>query len=145
MSHLTSDQRYTISVMLKQGFSRQEIADTINIDKSVLSREIKRNSDKRNGEYNYDLAVRKCALRHEKKRKRIRLSSEMRQYIIDLLEQQYSPEQIKGISDLNGIDCVSHEWIYQMIWSDKRRKGSLHTNLRNKGRPYRKRGALKDK
>jgi IS30 family transposase len=69
----------------------------------------------------------------------------MRQYIIDLLEQQYSPEQIKGISDLNGIDCVSHEWIYQMIWSDKRRKGSLHTNLRNKGRPYRKRGALKDK
>jgi IS30 family transposase len=32
-----------------------------------------------------------------------------------------------------------------MIWADKRRNGKLHKHLRNKGKPYSKRGALKDK
>ena len=131
--------------MLNSGHTQSAIASTINKHKSVVSREIKRNRDERNGKYDFDLAQRKCDQRHKKKPKHKRLTSEMSQYIVGLLEQEYSPEQIKGVSDLNGIDCVSHERIYLMIYADKRRKGDLHKNLRNKGRPYRKRGALKDK
>ncbi len=35
--------------MLEQGFTQKEIADTIGKNKSVISREIKRNCNKRNG------------------------------------------------------------------------------------------------
>jgi transposase, IS30 family len=131
--------------MLSKGYTQSVIASTINKHKSVISREIKRNRNRRNGKYDFDLAQRKCDQRHKEKAKHVRLTPEMRQYIVSLLEQQYSPEQIKGVSDVHGIDCVSHERIYLMIYTDKSRKGDLHKNLRNKGRPYRKRGALKDK
>ena len=47
MKHLTKEQRYTISVMIQNGHSQKEIAETIGEDKSTISREIKRNSDKR--------------------------------------------------------------------------------------------------
>jgi len=43
MSHLTKEQRYTISVMRKAGYSQKAIAESINKDKSVISRELKRN------------------------------------------------------------------------------------------------------
>jgi transposase, IS30 family len=145
MSHLTSEQRYTISVLLSQGMSQRFIASTLNRSPSVISREIKRNCDGRSGKYSADLAVRKCQSRHELKPKYRRLTDEMKAYIIAHLEDKLSPEQIVGISKLHGRDCVSHEWIYQMIWTNKRRNGKLHKHLRNIGKPYSKRGALKDK
>lgn len=145
MSHLTCNQRYTISVMLSSGYSQSEIAKVIEKNKSVVCREIKRNCDGRSGKYNHDLAQRKCMSRHENKPKFRRLTPEMLSYITKNLEQKLSPEQIKGISKLHKIDCVSHEWIYQFIWADKKRKGRLHEYLRNRGRPYSKRGAAKDK
>lgn len=43
MSHLTRKQRYTISAMLQQGYSRTSIAKAIGKDKSVVSRELRRN------------------------------------------------------------------------------------------------------
>lgn len=65
MGHLTNEQRYTISSMLKAGYSITNIGLTIGRDKSVVSKEIKRNADKRSGEYRYDLAQRKCESRHK--------------------------------------------------------------------------------
>jgi len=59
MKHLTKEQRYTISTMLERGFSQTEIAKTIRKDKSIISREIKRNKYKRNGKYKADLAQKK--------------------------------------------------------------------------------------
>ena len=59
MRHLTSEQRYTISVMLAQNHKQNQIALAIGKDKSVVSRAIKRNSDQRNGMYKSDLANRK--------------------------------------------------------------------------------------
>nr|WP_077197252.1 helix-turn-helix domain-containing protein [Prevotella ihumii] len=52
MTQLTKEQRYTISVMHKQGFQQKEIAETINKDKSVVSRELSRNRNK-HGAYSY--------------------------------------------------------------------------------------------
>ncbi|MCH8533875.1 MAG: helix-turn-helix domain-containing protein [Flavobacteriaceae bacterium] len=69
MAHLTVEQRYTISRMLKLGHSQSSIARTIDKDKSVVSREIRRNSDGRSGEYCSDLAPRKAMMRHQKKSK----------------------------------------------------------------------------
>lgn len=52
MAQLTKEQRYTISEMYKQGFRQKDIAETINKDKSVVSRELKRNRNK-HGTYSY--------------------------------------------------------------------------------------------
>jgi len=50
MSHITKEQRYTISTMLKQGHIQSEISKLIGKDKSVISR---------SEEYRSDLALRK--------------------------------------------------------------------------------------
>ena len=70
MSQSTSAQRYTISVMYKQGFPQKVIAETIKKDKSVVSRELRRNRNDR-GEYSFTHAqmladVRKNRLRRER-------------------------------------------------------------------------------
>ena len=144
MKHLTKEQRYTISVMLEQGFTQKEIADTIGKDKSVVSREIKRNRDKRNGKYDADLAHRKYLHRQKTKPKKIRFTEQIKQYVIQKLDDDYSPEQIVGRAKIEGHQCVSHERIYQYVWSEKKQGGKLYTHLRRKGRRYRKRGTLKD-
>ena len=67
MKHLTKEQRYTISVMKSQKYSQTDIAKAIGKNKSVISRELRRNSDKRSGEYRHDLAQRKYEARMKQK------------------------------------------------------------------------------
>ncbi len=130
--------------MLKQGKKQVEIAATIGKHTSVISREINRNKDQRSGVYRDDLANRKYAKRQKEKPKHIRFTPQIKAYVEELINQDYSPEQIVGISKKNQVLCVSHERIYQHIWTDKKAKGCLCEHLRRKGRKYRKRGAYKD-
>ncbi|MDV7395242.1 helix-turn-helix domain-containing protein, partial [Arthrospira platensis SPKY1] len=94
MSHLTLEQRYTISAMRAQGYSQKDISLAIGKDKSVVSRELKRNCDKRNGRYDHDLADRKYEKRQKDKLRAIKFSEEVRKYVDSKLEQKWSPEQI---------------------------------------------------
>lgn len=144
MSQLTKAQRYTISVMRKRNFSMGEIAAVIGKHKSTISRELRRNCDRRSGRYDADLAQRKCERRQKEKPHRVRFTEEVRLRVEAMLREDYSPEQIVGRCKLEGLECVSVETIYQHVWGDKRRGGDLHTHLRRKGRKYRKRGAKKD-
>ena len=50
---LTSEQRYTISVLLQNGMKQKDIAKAINVSPSPVSREIRRNSGIR-GHYNWE-------------------------------------------------------------------------------------------
>lgn len=59
MAHITKEQRYTIEVLLAKGKTQKFIPQTINKDKSVISRELSRNKDKRNRKYSSGLAQRK--------------------------------------------------------------------------------------
>lgn len=144
MSYLTDRQRYTIEVMLRQGFNYSEIADSIGVHRSTVGREIKRNCDKRSMEYRHDLAQRKYATRQKNKPKHIRFTPLVKQDIEKLLKEDYSPEQVVGQLKKLGKATVSHERIYQYVWEDKHKGGSLHKHLRNQGRRYRKRGNAKD-
>lgn len=144
MSHLSYEQRYTIEVLLNQGVSKFEIAKIISVDKTVIYRELKRNSDGRNGCYKSKLAQSKYEHRLLIKPKKIKLTCELKGDIIHLLQQDYSPEQISGVLKKGNKLSFSHESIYQMIWLDKKHKGKLHNHLRRKGRRYRKRGSSKD-
>ena len=144
MSHLTYEQRYAISVMLKSKYRQKQIAEAIDKDKSVVSRENARNCDKRNGNYDADLAERKYEKRRDSKPKKVYFTAEIQEMVEDKLAKKYSPEQIVGVAKKEGVACVSHERIYQHIWKDKRKKGNLYDHLRTKGKRYRKRGAAKD-
>ncbi len=144
MSHLSYEQRYTIEVLLCQGKKQSEIAEIISRDKSVVSREISRNCDQRSGVYKAKLAQSKYDSGLFNKQKSVKITSSIEQQIITLLEQDYSPEQVSGYLKKEGLVAMSHEWIYQLVWKDKKSGGNLHTHLRRKGRRYRKRGSSKD-
>ncbi|NQY01384.1 MAG: IS30 family transposase [Flavobacteriaceae bacterium] len=144
MAHITKEQRYTISTMLEQGYSQTKISVCIGKNKSVVSREINRNCDKRSGLYKDVLAQSKYNKRMILKPKRVYLTKEIIANSVELLQKDYSPEQIVGALKKQGKATVSHEILYQYIWKDKKEKGVLHSHLRRQGRKYRKRGSLKD-
>lgn len=145
MSQITREQRYTIYSMLQSGYNQSEIAQVINKDKSVVSREIRRNADARSGHYNHDLAHRKYLKRQGYKAKPRTFTPEVEEYVRDKLRLKYSPEQIAGVAKKDGVKSVSHERIYQFVWKDKRQKGTLYLDLRNRGRRYKKRSVINDK
>jgi IS30 family transposase len=130
--------------MRTAGHTQKEIAKAIGKDKSVVSRELRRNCDQRNGIYKHDLAQRKHEKRQKEKPKRRLFDKLVQVYVDKYIKLDYSPEQIWGRAKLDGVACVSPERIYQYIWDDKKRGGDLHTHLRHQGRKYRKRGASKD-
>lgn len=144
MSHITQSQRYTISCMLKKGYKQSEIAEAIDKDKSVVFREIQRNSNAKSKRYCSDLADRKYRERQKDKIKSIRFTPEIKKSVNELIKLDYSPEQVVGILKKEGKDIVSTETLYQYIWKDKKNKGQLYLHLRNQGKRYRKRGASKD-
>ena len=144
MAHITETQRYTISCMLKQGYRQNEIAFVIGKDKSVVCRELQRNSDSRSGIYKEELANKKYTKRQKEKHKHRRFTSEIQEEVVSLLRKDYSPEQVVGSLKKQDKKTVSIERIYQFIWEDKKQGGELHSHLRRQGRKYRKRGSSKD-
>ena len=132
MKHLTLEQRYALNAYLECGKSKSDIAKKLGVDRSTIYREIKRNSRKR-GIYNADFAN---ELAEERKERfcLYRTFDSAKQKLIDnwITKEQWSPEQIKGYCDKNGIAMVSHERIYQYIREDKLNGGSLYKELRHK-------------
>mgnify|MGYP003686821219 CR=1 FL=1 len=144
MTHITVEQRYTISELLNNGYSDIQIGSIIKKDRSSIYRERKRNSDNKNQEYKYELAQKKADVRKKSKSKYSPFTEEIKSEVKLLLEGDLSPEQVTGLMKDEGKVTVSHETIYQYVWEDKSRGGDLHSHLRNNGRKYRKRGAYKD-
>ena len=140
MKHLTEVQRYTISVMWQNDFSKAKIASAIGVHKGTISRELQRNKDEESGIYDWETAQRKSNERQQARVRYHRLTDEMHENIVTKLSMDWSPEQISGDCRVRGIDCVSHETIYRMIWKDKEEGGTMHTHLRHKGRRMTKRG-----
>jgi IS30 family transposase len=144
MAHLSYEQRYTIEILLQAGEKKSSIAEKLKVDKSVICREILRNCDGRNWVYKAKLAQQKYEGRMKSKPKAVKFDQELKETVKQLLEEDYSPEQISGVLKKRGGNTISHEVIYLHIWDDKKRKGSLYTHLRRNGRRYRKRVSNKD-
>jgi transposase, IS30 family len=124
---LTYEQRYLIYAVLKMGFSQSSIAELVGVNKSTISRELKRNTGKRG--YRYKQAQRMAQQRQNKARKRI--SQAEWQIIDEKLRTDWSPEQVSHwVKRCHGIQ-VSHEWIYTHIWDDKKTGGKLYEHLRH--------------
>ena len=129
-NHLTSEQRYTIEVLLRQRKSRKEIAQTIGISESTLSREIRRNSGQRG--YHWKQAQAKATDRQRRMQNYRNLTLELRSLIRKkICEEQWSPAQIVGWLRRQGKDSVCIETIYAYIRADKENGGELWKHCRH--------------
>ena len=143
-TQLTQTQRYQISALLKIGHLQTKIAKTIGVHKSTISREIRRNRGQRG--YRPKQAHQYAVVRRDKAKTRI--TDEDWGWIEELICLDWSPEQISDqLGKEQGLR-ISHEWIYQYIYRDKRSGGSLwkHLRCRKKRRKrygsYEKRGQI---
>jgi IS30 family transposase len=132
VKHITKEQRYQIEAYLRCKKSIEFIANSLEVHKSSIYREIKRNSTK-TGKYNAAYAD---GLANEKKErfKRARkfdpgIERQVKKYIE---QEQWSPEQITGYCKENNITMVSHERIYQYVRVNKSNGGKLYLHLRHK-------------
>jgi len=96
------------------------IAEAIGKDKSVISRELKRNANSK-GRYSFEYAQDMANIRKERMKKPRKFYSWVKKDIINLIEQDWSPQQIEGRLKLENKPSVSHETIYKIIRQDKRR------------------------
>lgn len=128
---LTSEQRYTISVLLQNRTKQKEIAKAINVSPSTVSREIRRNSGVR-GRYNWETAQANAVQTKRKKPGNHSINKEvMEEARYLLVTEQWSPEQISGVLAKDG-KYISHETIYCMIRKDKAEGGTLYKHCRHK-------------
>lgn len=131
MKHLTKEQRYAISLMLKEKKTQKEIADAIGVNKSTVCREIQRNSSRKG--YSYILAQESAEIRKERLREPRKLNMEVRQRIEKLMrEEDWSPCQIEGWCRRNGYRMVSKSSIYEYIRKDRDSGGDLYKHCRFK-------------
>lgn len=131
---LTEGQRYQIALLHGEHFSCREIGLKIGVNKSTVSRELRRNRTPEG--YLPDEA------QHLSDRRRIgaakrSVTQEAVAFVELVLQCQWSPEQISAVAKLLGLS-VSHEWIYQYVAADRARGGELYTHLRQGKRRYRK-------
>lgn len=134
---LIDSQRYQIEAYLKATYTITQIAQELGVHKSTISRELKRNSKKRSYHAGYA-----CYVSKERKQESYKhhvFNDTMKRYIdMNLRNNQWSPEQIKGRCDLDKLPMVSIERIYQYIYEDQSKGGNLYLDLRT-ARRWRKR------
>ena len=116
--HFTTTERELSRVLKEEGYTYDKIAKIIGKDKSSVSREFRRNSNK-DGSYNAKTADKKYRQRRQncKKQPVLKTDEELRDSVIDKLEKGWSPEQIDGRARLeNNNNCViSYRTIYRSI------------------------------
>jgi len=143
---ITPRERYTLATLRRQvpRLSQAEMARLMDRHPSTISRELRRNSTPYDGRYRWSRAQEQANGRRSRSRRNSRFQQEHWQLIEQLLRADLSPEQISGRLRLDQVLRISHETIYQRIWEDKRRGGSLFRRLRQRPR-YRKRYGTNEK
>jgi IS30 family transposase len=136
---LTSEERYMLAALRRQGFNQSEIARALGRHRSTVCRELRRNSTRADGRYRAFTAQERTQGRRSRSRRNRRFREEDFALIDELLCRQWSPEQVSGYLRRQGLLSISHETIYRHVWRDKKRGGALHTHLRGARKRRRKR------
>jgi len=142
---LCLSQRYAIESMIKLSHTQKEIALCLGVHKSTISRELKRNVNKRGKHakvYNAERAHEKAITREKEKKKRTGLKKKELKYLRKKIKiEKWSPEYISERGKLELGSFVSHETIYKYIWKCKHgnkrtyeKDKDLHKDLRHHGR-----------
>ena len=138
---ITYEDRCQIHALRKVGITQAEIGKALGVSQGTVSRELARKTGQRG--YRFQQTQRTAQARHAQARHKPRkLTLRVRRAIARKLRaERWSPEQISfWLRDADGVS-LSHEWIYRMIWDDKRAGGDLWRFLRCRGKKYNRRGA----
>jgi IS30 family transposase len=151
---LTLEQRYKIEAYYLDGKAQTEIATLLLVNKSTISRELKRNIPKRGVGAKKYVAIKadnKTRIRHQTKAKHSTFSLPLKLQMLDWMKhKRYSPALVQAEWKRRNIKGVSHEIMYQFIWHCKhtnQRKNNLFKKayqLLKHGKRRRKRGNYKD-
>ena len=130
-THLSLEERKLISRLHGQGLSIGKIGGILRRDKSSISRELKRNRGKE--AYNPETAERKYLIRR-KKECFINQNPELRNYILNRLQEGHSPQLISGRlreygSSIENLPYVSPETIYQWLYRPQSKAKKLFKYL----------------
>ncbi len=140
---LTQEQRYEIKAFMQVGVSIKDISKNIDIHRSTIYRELNRNVGLRG--YRPKQAHLKAIERKRRASKQMRFTIEIKERVTELLKTDFSPEQVSGHLLKHDNIRISHETIYQFIWSDKTSGGTLYKHLRCSSKKKRKRYGGRDR
>ena len=137
--YLTFDERKKIEKMLTEWLSRRNIAKVLWRWKSTICDEINNNSTFHDW-YKHELAHRFFLRKQENKGNisKIESNDTIKQFILDWLDEDWSPEEISGRiklfhndPDLDAyVPYVCHETIYNFLYSRKNKHLKLYSKLR---------------
>lgn len=153
-NQLTLEQRYKIEALIGTGMTQSAIADFVGVNKSTISREIRRNVPQRGSGAKVYVAINadnKTQHRHKSKKKQKHFTTDLKKQMKEwMIQKKYSPELVSAQWAKEAIAGVSHETIYKFIWNCKhtnnhenREYKNLYKQLKH-GRRKRKRGNYKD-
>lgn len=127
--HLSQEERYTITALLKTGLSMAAAARHIGRDKSTISRELGRNR-RPTGYYTPSVAHSYATARRKRTRRGSNFTQDQWRIVLDLIKDDYSPEQVSFIVKTYFGFSMSHETIYLYLLYDKKKGGTLYKHLR---------------
>ena len=140
---LTLEEREEIYKLEQQKIRKSDIADAVGHHKSTIYRELNRN--KSSAGYLPDTAH-KLFLDRCCKGLKIDRNPELKKYIIEKLNDDWSPEMIAGyLKKEKGITVISHETIYAYIYSKEGNKNKLYLTLRKRHKKRKSKMAKKSK
>jgi len=148
--HLSQADRILIYEYLYQGYSIHDIANIIGYHKTTIYRELHRNSGQLG--YKPNRAEQQYQLRKQCKPTKFDRNPELKSFVIDKIENGWSPELIDGyLRRKVGYCIISYETIYRFIYSATGLKLKLYRHLMRKRRfrypriKHRRKTILKDR
>lgn len=133
---LTLEQRYLIYKLMKEGYARNRIAWLVGVHPSTITRELRRNVNRRG--YRPKMAHRLAIGRRRIVRKQRLLTPGKSVWIRHYLRKSWSPDQIAGRFRSDGKFQISYQTIYRYLYANRLASGQLYRLLRRKGVRYRK-------
>ena len=135
--HLSKEDRISLSLMLEKKYSKSKIARLLNVHRSTIYREIKRNRITNWASGNIYYAPTPAQNRYEKRRIRglkLERNEVLRSYVHDKSSRGWSPWQIEGRLKVEneGKCLISHETIYHYIYSRYNIRNRFYKCLRRK-------------
>ena len=109
------------------------------MNKSTISRELKRNSE--NEYYSAESAQIKASTRDKFKIRYKKLTNKLKLKIGKMLREGYSPAQLTGRLKLKNKISLSYETVYRYIYSNQSNGGKLYKSLRHQNKKYTKRSS----
>jgi IS30 family transposase len=157
-NHFTLNEREQLYDLLQKGIKKKEISKILDKDRTSIYRELKRNSTSIEAKYNnspkkikYYLPY-KADHKYRLKRKRSKYSfplnkPETYKYVIEKLTsfEAWSPDSISGRIEEDIGGKISHECIYQFIYSKRAKALELWKYLRRAHKKRRKQKGRKSR